>query len=134
MTETVKTQIRELRERGLSYGQISASTGIKKSTVKTFCIRTGIVVLTKLKDDELLCKCCGMPVKQDPKRKAKMFCNDKCRMTWWNRNLDKVNRKANYEYICAGCGKPFSVYGNANRKYCSHECYIKDRFGGGHDE
>ena len=25
-------------------------------------------------------------------------------------------------------------YGNKNRKYCSHECYIADRFGGGtHD-
>ena len=51
-----------------------------------------------------------------------------------NSNLDKVNRKANYEFICPHCKKPFSAYGNKNRKYCSHACYIEDRFGGGsHD-
>ena len=33
--------------------------------------------------------------------------------------------------ICPVCKKTFTVYGNANRKYCSHECYIEDRFGGG---
>lgn len=33
--------------------------------------------------------------------------------------------------VCPVCKKPFTVYGNANRKYCSHECYIEDRFGGG---
>ncbi|RXM53885.1 RNA polymerase subunit sigma-70, partial [Clostridium tetani] len=26
------------------------------------------------------------------------------------------------------CGKEFSAYGNKNRKYCSHNCYIRDRF------
>ena len=32
------------------------------------------------------------------------------------------------------CGKAFSSYGNADRKYCSRECYLKDRFEGGcHD-
>ena len=30
--------------------------------------------------------------------------------------------------------KPFSVYGQAARKYCSHACYILHRFGGGADE
>ena len=32
---------------------------------------------------------------------------------------------------CARCGKPFTAYGNAGRKYCSHSCYIADRFKGG---
>ena len=56
--------------------------------------------------------------------------SEKCRNKWWNSNLDKVNRKANYEFICPHCKKPFSAYGNKNRKYCSHACYIEDRFGG----
>lgn len=30
---------------------------------------------------------------------------------------------------CAHCGKPFTAYGNKERKYCSHNCYISDRFG-----
>jgi endogenous inhibitor of DNA gyrase (YacG/DUF329 family) len=73
-------------------------------------------------------------VAQNSGRKEKKFCSDKCRMTWWNRHLDKVKRKAVYEYICPHCGKPFTVYGNSHRKYCSHECYVADRFGGGQDE
>lgn len=52
----------------------------------------------------------------------KKFCSDRCRMKWWNSHLDQVQRKANYDFVCPVCKKPFTVYGNANRKYCSHEC------------
>lgn len=51
-------------------------------------------------------------------------------MKWWNEHLDRVDKKANYEFVCAYCKKPFTAYGNAHRKYCCHECYIEDRFGG----
>ena len=57
-----------------------------------------------------------------------------CRNKWWNSHLNLVNRKAVYQYVCPGCKKEFSVYGNGNRKYYTHECYIKDRFGGGSNE
>lgn len=43
--------------------------------------------------------------------------------------LDIIYRKAVYAYTCAHCGKPFTAYGNKERKYCSHNCYISDRFG-----
>ena len=39
------------------------------------------------------------------------------------------NRKAVYHFVCACCGEPFTAYGNENRKYCSHSCYIAGRFG-----
>lgn len=39
-----------------------------------------------------------------------------------------------YNFSCKYCGKSFSVYGNAHRKYCCHDCYIKDRFGDDSDE
>lgn len=76
----------------------------------------------------------SLPYKAVPQtagRKEKKFCSDRCRMKWWNSHLDQVQRKANYDFVCPVCKKPFTVYGNANRKYCSHECYIEDRFGGG---
>lgn len=39
--------------------------------------------------------------------------------------------KISYMYIHAPCcKKKFTAYGNSNRKYCSHECCINDRFGG----
>ena len=46
-----------------------------------------------------------------------------------NINLDKVSRKAIYEFVCPACKKPFTAYGDKNRKYCCHECYVADRFG-----
>ena len=47
--------------------------------------------------------------------------------------MEDVDRRAIYECVCECCGKTFSSYGNKNRKYCSHSCYIKGRFGGGED-
>ena len=60
--------------------------------------------------------------------KKRRFCCPECRVQWWNSNQDKVNRKAIYSFICPNCGNEFTSYGNAGRKYCSHECYIADRF------
>lgn len=116
----------------MSYGDISIALGITRNTIKSFCRRN--CISGAVENDGHKCQCCGKPVAQNPGRKEKKFCSDRCRNTWWNRNLDKVNRKANYRIICACCKKEFISYGNANRKYCSHECYVEDRFGGGaHD-
>ncbi len=86
------------------------------------------------RDGNHFCLCCGKEVAQTPGRKEKKFCSDRCRNKWWNSHLDRVKRKANYEFICPQCRKPFTAYGNAKRKYCSHECYIAHRFGGGTDD
>lgn len=51
------------------------------------------------------------------------------RQSWWNAHPELVNRKAVYEFTCAYCGKRFSAYGNAHRKYCCHDCYIEGRYG-----
>lgn len=135
MNDTQKKQVEKFRANGLSYGKISETLGLSINTVKTYCRRHGlggVVVKTANRDeDKHFCLCCGAPVMQVLGRKEKKFCSDRCRNKWWNQNLDKVNRKANYEYICPYCKKPFTAYGNKNRKYCSHECYIEDRFRGG---
>jgi len=81
-------------------------------------------------DTEKTCLNCGKPVMQTPGRKEKKFCCDHCRNVWWNSHLSLVKRRAMYEFVCPGCGKTFYAYGNRNRKYCSHECYVQDRFGG----
>lgn len=41
-----------------------------------------------------VCKFCGKEVHQNPGRKEKKFCDDKCRMAYWNSHQDKVERKA----------------------------------------
>ena len=75
------------------------------------------------------CQNCDKEIWQAPHLKPRKFCCDKCRNLWWNSHLDQVKRKAIYKYVCPQCGAEFEAYGNRRRKYCSHECYIKDRFG-----
>lgn len=139
MTDAQKIQIGKLRGAGLGYKKIAEQMGLSENTVKTYCRRHGLGGnMTHLQNvtqnEEHHCLCCGKPVQQTPGRKEKKFCSDRCRNKWWNSHLDKVERKANYEFVCPCCKKPFTAYGNKNRKYCSHECYIADRFGGGtHD-
>ena len=132
MTDKQKEQIKALRQRGMGYIRVAQALGISENTVKSFCRRnklTGEVKQGKLA--EHFCCYCGIPVTQNPHRKEKKFCSDKCRMKWWNVHADKLNKKTIYSYTCPHCSKAFEVYGNSNRKYCSHACYIADRFQGG---
>ncbi|MCI6060834.1 MAG: RNA polymerase subunit sigma-70 [Dorea sp.] len=134
MTDKEKNQIAIYRNQGMSYTQISKKMDLSINAVKTYCKRHGLGGLRAYEVESntviTVCEQCGQPVKQNPGRKQKRFCSDKCRNAWWNDHMDLVKKKANYECICEKCGKPFVSYGNKNRKYCSHECYIEDRFGG----
>ena len=134
MTDDQKAIIAEYRRSGFGYKKISQLTGVSENTIKTFCRRNGlggIAVPAHAPGNGNACKCCGAPIIQIPGRKTRKFCNDGCRARWWNGHLDLVNRKASYEFVCPAYGKAFIAYGNAHRKYCCHDCYIKDRFGGG---
>ena len=137
MTDNQKAQIIKLRAAGNGYGKIAQTLGISLNTVKSFCRRNDIngniaiepsVTLT---GETTACENCGREIQQIAKRKKKRFCCDKCRNEWWNSHLDQVKRKAVYDFKCPHCGKEFNIYGDRRRKYCSHECYIADRFKGG---
>ena len=130
MTNEQKMLITSLRAAGFGYKRIADRVGVSVNTIKSYCKR-------KPDNEEVIsedidtCQNCGKPVMQTPGRKRKKFCSDECRRQWWNSHLDLVDRRAIYEYTCPACGKHFSAYGNSKRKYCSHECYIAHRFGGG---
>ena len=134
MNDTQRQKVKELREDGYGYGKIAQMLGLSVNTIKTYCRRHGLGGVANAEalpvDVPHYCLGCGTPVHQVRGRKEKKFCSDRCRNKWWNANLDKVNRKAQYTFVCSYCKKSFSAYGNKNRKYCSHECYILDRFGG----
>ncbi len=140
MTDTQRAQVIKLRTAGNSYGSIARTVGISLNTVKSFCRRNNITehsdtpVPVILTGEVTLCENCGREIRQIAKQKKKRFCCDKCRNEWWNKNLDKVQRKTVYEFKCPHCGKTFTIYGDNRRKYCSHACYIADRFGGGGNE
>ena len=130
MTEEQKQKVRQLRAQGFGYIKVSKELGISESTIKSFCRRDKQPLNTPL----YFCNCCGKPVEQNPKRKEKKFCSDACRMKWWNSHRDKVDHRAMKKRACLFCGTEFSVYSTADKKYCSHNCYISFRFGGGSRE
>jgi len=74
------------------------------------------------------CVQCGEKLIHTPFKKPKRFCSKTCRLTWWRNHDNEISRKAFYNFKCAHCGKEFQAYGSANRKYCSHPCFIEARF------
>ena len=106
--KTQKEQIKVLRQRGMGYIRVAQALGISENTVKSFCRRnklTGQVKQEKLA--EHFCFYCGTAVTQNPGRKEKKFCSNKCRMKWWNAHFDKLNKKTMYPYTCPHCSKAF---------------------------
>jgi endogenous inhibitor of DNA gyrase (YacG/DUF329 family) len=137
MNDRQKDQITRMRANGAGYRTIAGKLGISANTVKSYCRRNGLGGVAKPKRKAVVysgevsyCQNCGAEIRQLAKRKRKRFCCDKCRNQWWNAHLDLVDRRALHTRVCPVCGKEFEVYGSAPRKYCSHACYIKDRFGG----
>lgn len=133
MNQEQKNQVTKLRQEGYGYGKIARNLGLSKNIVSSWCRRTGLTGDTSKQDTSIpeLCPVCGIVIIQTPGKRHKRFCSDKCRLAWWNSHPEKIHRKAFYSYTCSYCHKPFIAYGNCHRKYCSHACYIADRFGSG---
>lgn len=126
MTTYEMEKIKTMRQQGLGYGKIGQILGISNSAVRSFCRRNGLT--GDAPQNTVLCQHCGKTIPVIPKRKPRKFCSDACRTAWWNNHPGSVNRKAVYNFTCACCGEHFTAYGNRNRKYCSHSCYIADRY------
>jgi endogenous inhibitor of DNA gyrase (YacG/DUF329 family) len=133
MTDTQKQRIREMRGEGKSYIKIAASLNIPENTVKSYCKRNNLGGRLKSNatdnvDSPAYCKQCDKPLIQTRGIKTRKFCSPSCRSSWWKDNRDRLNRKAVYQLKCVHCGGDFESYGNKERKYCSHACYVADRF------
>lgn len=125
VSDSVRLRVLELRRRGWSYGQIAGETGVSRNTVKSSCRREGVTPSGVV---EVAGECgqCGkvLPVGAGGRR----FCSSTCRLAWWHAHPERLNRKAIYIFTCPTCDSRFESYGNKNRKYCSHPCYIRHRF------
>ena len=136
LTDAQKSAILNYRSAGLGYKAIADKLSLSRETVRSFCVRHSddLEAIDSVNADFLEsaqepCKNCGKPVGQREKTKHRLFCSDGCRQSWWNAHPDAVKKRAVYEYTCPYCGGVFAAYGNSHRKYCSHACYIADRFG-----
>lgn len=133
MTDLQKSQIAALRGQGYGYKKIGQLMGLSVNTIKTYCKRNALggAVTNQPCSLEQACKCCGAPLIQTPGRKPRVFCSDACRTKWWNAHPELVNHRNGCQVTCGHCGRAFTVGKNSTRKYCSHNCYIADRFHGG---
>ena len=68
------------------------------------------------------CLYCGKKLEQNNRGRRKKYCSIECKRKW-----EKTHHKT-YNLHCAYCEKEYKAFTNKNRKYCSHDCYIKDRF------
>ena len=121
MTYQNKIAINNLRLAGLTHTEIAARLGLPRSTVCAHIRRHPEIPNTRA------CENCGCLIQQTPGHRAKRFCSDACRWTWWNGHPEAITRKAYYTLTCEHCGKEFESYGNKKRKYCSRECYYASR-------
>lgn len=134
MTEGQKNVIIKCRNSGLGYAATAKEAGLTKEAVVAFCRRnylTGNMAEKAREETGRYCKECKTALVQAGGMKTRVFCSAECRKKWWKEHPEMLNKKAVYPYTCAGCGREFTAYGNSGRKYCSHICYIKDRFKGG---
>ena len=126
MTELQKGELFKLRLQGLGWECISAQLSVPSSTLKTYCYRNC------LSDNDLgeisECCFCHKPVAQKAKGRRRLFCNEKCRSAW--RRVYHKLKEPVYHHTCAGCGVSFDTVGNKSQRYCSMDCYRKNRFGG----
>lgn len=137
MTDEEKNRVLELRASGRGAKAISKELSLSENTVKAFLRRHPFKdvpiqpeAIKYKESDAPRCKMCGKIVTRYEGKRPRLFCSDSCRNHWWKEHPELINKKAIYEYECVYCHKPFTAYGNSTRKYCSHECYVSDRYGG----
>ena len=124
MTQEQKTWILHYREQHMTYRQIGEKLGLSPDTVKTFCRRNTPQEDRTEASASSQCRNCGAPVHPLPGRRERLFCSPACRTAYWRKH-NLLGKDPRY---CAGCGALLTG-GSASRKYCSHACYIRHRFG-----
>lgn len=133
MIDKQKQSIKEMRSAGIGYKKIAQALDLPLGTVQSFCRRENITAVEPVVHDENHCLQCGKMLVQKDKVKRRKFCSEKCRVKWWTEHpcSKNGNTKSCRTAVCENCGNTFTAYGKAPRKYCSHQCYVKARFGGG---
>ncbi len=80
MTEAQKQEILTLKSKGNSYRRIAVLLSLPENTVKSFLRREH-----KQSDKSGICRNCNKKLELIPKHRAKTFCSDNCRITYWRK-------------------------------------------------
>jgi len=133
MTDEQRQKIKMLRYQGFGYKKIADEVGLSRDSVRGYCLRNGLggcgaelvsEYQTVMKEEfkYILCLNCGSEIKQKKLGRKKKYCSVSCKAEW-----EKVHKKS-YTVTCEYCGKEFKSLGVKGRKFCSQECYQRDRF------
>ncbi|ACV63044.1 RNA polymerase, sigma-24 subunit, ECF subfamily [Desulfofarcimen acetoxidans DSM 771] len=133
MTDEQRQKIKSLRYQGFGYKEIAKAIGLSRDTIRGYCKRNGlhgfatelVAGYKKIMKEEFLftlCLNCGKKLEQNSLGRKRKYCSMNCKAEW-----EKTHRKS-YTSYCEYCGNEFKTLGIKERKYCSHNCYTKDRF------
>ena len=158
MTVEQKAKIASMRRSGVGYGEIAEAVGTSKEGVRSYCRRNGITAnstgdnlyVLDASDiegnkavemntagtatnaaDGIYCRNCGKELQHTPGKRRKIFCSKECGLKWWHEHPEMCASGNMINISCPECGLPFRSYKSRGRKYCSHACYIRARFGKG---
>lgn len=120
MTEREQSIIISRRENGDSMASIAKDLGLNVNTVKSFCRRHNINFSNAKQES---CLTCGVELPAYKNGRPRRFCSNQCRHEYWNAHPKQYQTS----HVCTVCGQSFKA--RKSRKYCSHTCYIADRFG-----
>ena len=80
MTDAQKQEILNLKNKGSSYRKIAALLSLPENTIKSFLRRE------QKQNGSRVCKNCNKKLELIPKHRAKIFCCDNCRITYWRKS------------------------------------------------
>lgn len=133
MTNEQRSKIISMRLDGAGYKSIASLLDLSRDSVRNFCVKIGLDGIASVSydedfknsfDAELLgknCRYCSQELVQNRTGRIKYYCSSSCRIAWNN-----VHHKL-YDHTCFYCGNNYQSRTNKS-KYCSHRCYIKNRF------
>ena len=106
MTEKEKRTILDMRAAGKQYKEITAEWGTEITALKVFVHR----------QEHNDVKWCTQSKKVLPKdtRKTQRFCSNKCRNDWWYSHQSELQGDRLTAFVCAVCGKGFTLYKKQN--------------------
>lgn len=123
-------KIIELRKMGIGYRSIATAMDLSRDKVRYFCKAQGLdgygVDVKKSMVEESTpreqCKNCGKRINLKPiSGRPRIYCSQDCKKKWEDAH------PTIHQYICYYCGIKFESP-SANANFCSHKCYIRDRF------
>ena len=129
-----KEKARLMRGSGMSCAKIASELGLSENTVKSFCKRNRLGGSTGQAENadsgvQQFCLNCGIPIGQTAGYRAKKYCSDRCRITWWNKHTAAPGRQSTRAIVCLFCGRKFDAYGKRDRKFCTRLCCARSKTG-----